>query len=331
MNFDPKLFAPVSNPAHARRLLDLAQDIASYQFRENTKRGYASDWRDFKTFCDLAGSDPAADEGLLIMYFTYLVDRGLKLNTILRRRLALIWMFKESGIIDRKTNGPFGGHPLRKLFKGIRRMIGAPPVQKRAADLDVLKAMLKTVQGDDLKSIRDRAILLIGFSAALRRSEIVSLLVSNIKFEETGIRITIVGSKTDRENVGQTVAIMRGQHPETCPVQALQLWLESADIRSGRVFRTVWLKKSGEPRISDSMNDRSVVRIIKDACAAAGYDASEFSGHSLRAGLVTQAARNDVPVHVIQETTRHTDVRQVYTYIRIANIFEAGASGRVGL
>lgn len=309
------------------RLRELAERIASNRRASNTMRAYAADWRDYQAFCEKIGARPTTNVGLLTMYFTHLVDRGMGIRSIIRRRSGLAWMFREAGYPE----DPFDDRALRQLFKGLGRTIGAPPEKKQAAVLTIVKAMIDRLAGDELRVKRDRAILLVGFAAALRRSEIVGLRYENLAFELDGINITIVGSKTDRSNKGQVVGIARGEHPETCPVHALRDWLDAAGIRSGRLFRSVRRSKDGSFTLSTSLSDRMVAIIIKTACQRAGLDEAKFSGHSLRSGLVTQAAMNNVPAYSIQKTTRHRSVAMITEYAQTTNAIRDGASGRVGL
>jgi site-specific recombinase XerD len=138
---------------------------------------------------------------------------------------------------------------------------------------------------DKLAGLRDRTLLPVGFGGALRRSELVALDVEDIQETETGLLVKIRGSKTDQERTGVTIAIARGD--VACPAGALREWLDAAGIEVGPIFRPI--DKAGTMRPS-RLTDRSVANIVKAYAERAGFDASAFSGHSLRAGFLTSAA-----------------------------------------
>jgi integrase len=177
-----------------------------------------------------------------------------------------------------------------------------------------------------LVGIRDRGILLIGFAGAFRRSELVGLNIDDLEFVEDGARLTNRRSKTDQEGAGEVVGISRGVN--LCPIQALRVWLSASTIRSGAIFRSVTRHGRVQP---DRLTDQVVALVVKRYSAAAGLDPAMYSGHSLRAGLVTQAALNGVPEYAIMQQTRHKSAEMLRRYIRDANVFRDNASARLGL
>jgi integrase len=176
-----------------------------------------------------------------------------------------------------------------------------------------------------VKGTRDRALLLIGFAGAFRRSELVALTVADIANAQQGLIITLLRSKTDQEGIGRKVAIpfARGA---VCPVIALQKWLEVSSITEGPIFRAV--NRHGV--ISDtSLDPQAVAWVVKERAKAAGLDPNKYSGHSLRAGLVTSAAQMGVSSWKIRAQTGHASDAMLSRYIRDANIFVDNAAGAI--
>ena len=181
---------------------------------------------------------------------------------------------------------------------------------------------------DRLLGVRDRALLLVGFAGAFRRSELVSLNVRDLKFTNDGLTVTLRRSKTDQEGSGRKVGIPYGSSPETCPVRSLRAWLEASGIESGPVFRPI--NRHGQIRPS-RLSDRAVALIVKRAAEAAGKDPAEFAGHSLRSGLATAAAIGGASERAIMKQTGHRSTAMVRRYIRDGSLFRENAAARVGL
>lgn len=188
--------------------------------------------------------------------------------------------------------------------------------------------MAALVKRSGLRALRDRALLLVGFAAALRRSELVALDVADVAFVTEGLVVTLRRAKTDQEGRGTEIAIPFGRGVQTCPVLALRVWLEAARIEEGAIFRSVSRHDAlGPARLSD----RDVARVVKAAVAAAGYDPTTFAGHSLRSGFITTAAREGVAERHIQNQSRHKSLPVLRGYIRRGSLFVDNAAGRVGL
>jgi integrase len=205
---------------------------------------------------------------------------------------------------------------------GIRRTLGTAPHQARPILVDDLKAMLAALP-DDLRGLRDRTLLLIGFAGGFRRSELVGLDVDDVTEEAEGLRVRIRRSKVDQEGAGREIGIVRGRHPLTDSVAALTAWREAAGITSGPIFREV---DRGDRVGSERLSDRAVARIAKGAAERVGIDPSTVSGHSLRAGLATSAAAAGAPERTIMRTTGHRSEAMVRKYIRAGSIFTESAS-----
>lgn len=286
---------------------------AAYQRAETaggTRRAYASDYRHFAAWCSRSGTIPvpAAIE-TVAAYLAHLAGSGLRVSTIDRRAAAIAYAHRRAG-----HDTPTHAEPVRAVLRGIRRTHGAAVDRKRPATADALKAMLRKLPRS-LIGTRDRALLLIGFAAALRRSELVALDVEDLELHDEGIVVRIRRSKTDQEGRGHAVAVPRGSRLRPC--EALQDWLAAAGIAEGAVFRRVG--KGG--RIGGRLTDQSVALIVKGRARAAGLDAAAFSGHSLRAGFVTSALEHGADLLRVMDVTRHREVRTLQAYDRRLKAF----------
>ena len=213
-------------------------------------------------------------------------------------------------------------------MRGLRRQLGTAPATKAPLLAGDLRRLLAALPGPDPATLRDRAVLLVGFVGALRRSELVGLNVGDLVADERGYLLRLGRTKTDQEGRGERVALPRSRDPGLCPVRALDAWLAAAQIRRGPVFRPVG--RDGRPG-TQRLSDRAVARIVQRACAAAGMDPTPFSGHSLRAGMATTAALNGASERGIMRQTRHRSGEMVRRYIRTATVFSDNAVDQLGL
>jgi len=202
---------------------------------------------------------------------------------------------------------------VREMLRGIRRTKGARPVRKRAATLDIIRRMARAC-GDDLRGKLYRALLLVGFWGAFRRSELAALQVEDITFTDYGARILIWRSKTDQEGEGQWKQLERLDDQELCPIAALRNWLDVANITSSYVFRSIdLLSGKANPK---GISARHIARVIKLLAERIGEPAHEFSGHSLRAGFVTSALAAGAGELDVMEQTGHKTARVLAVYSR---------------
>lgn len=305
------------------QLVNEARQFAGAAQSGNTRRAYESDWADFQAWCDSLNfqSCPASPE-TVALYLTHLA-RTRKAST-LSRRLAAISHFHQRA----REIPPVTSIEVRTVLAGIRRKKGTAPRRKRPLlGASVVASMAKLPQ-DTLLGIRNRALLLIGYAGALRRSELVSLDWEDCDFTDEGLRLTIRKSKTDQTGQGSEIGIPAGSTPETCPVQALQTWKQCSAERSGPIFRVVGrANKVMEERLSS----KAVARLVKDVAIRLGLDPKDFSAHSLRAGLATTAAQNGVSERKIMDQTRHRSVKTVRAYIRDGELFRDNAAAKGGL
>lgn len=257
----------------------------------NTWKAYQADLRDFTIWCqthDLV-SLPAAPE-TVAAYLIDLVQRN-KVTPVRWRLLAISEQHAAVGL-DSPTHSAI----VKLTMQGIRRT-HAPEQTVRKVQPAVTSVIYKLVEplGDSLIDKRDRALILLGFAGAFRRSELAQLRLADITETEDGLRVRLRQSKTDQEGEGFIKGIPYGHEHKMCPVSAWKIWKEAASITDGEAFRSVtWYSKMGA-----SLSGWAVAEIIKRRAKAAGLDYTEFSGHSLRAGLITAAAHAGVSERVI--------------------------------
>jgi site-specific recombinase XerD len=315
----------VVDPAPLARYAGQARQYAALAKSARTVAAYESDWNDFLDFCRRSGqgSLPAAPE-TVALYLTWLIDeRKLKTST-LTRRLAAISQIHQAASFPTPT----GESVVRSVMAGIRRVHGSEQTAKTALSPELLRRLVGGLP-DTLRGRRDRALLLVGFAGALRRSELVALEVRDVAFESEGLVLMIRRSKTDPEAEGQLVGIPYSEQPETCPVRALQAWLEAARITEGAVFRPIerW-SNIVQPR---ALEDRRVATLLKELVTRAGLDPKAFAAHSLRSGLATAAAAGGASERTIMDQTRHKSVKQVRRYIQRGSLFRDNASKYTGV
>jgi site-specific recombinase XerD len=299
----------------ARSYIDSAKAAA-------TVRGYRSDWRQFSSWCDERGLEalPAAPE-TVALYLT--AHAGVRATATLQRHLTSISQAHQAVGHETPTTAPI----VRQTWRGIRRTFGTASVGKAPARTAEIRSMVSTLDDRPI-SVRDRALLLVGFAGAFRRSELVALDVDDLAHTADGMVVTIRRSKTDQEGAGEQIGIPYGSDPATCPVRACRAWLELAGMDDGPVFRPV---SRHDVIASRRLGDRAVAEVVKRCAAAAGLDPRQFAGHSLRAGLITSAAEAGVAERDIMRQSRHKSVPVMRRYIRGATVWQANAAAAVGL
>lgn len=270
-----------------------------------TNRAYASDLRHFLGH---GGTVPCRPKRLA-KYLAESANDGLAVATLERRITAI-----HKAHIDQKLASPAHSEIVRQTMRGIRRTVGTKQRQVKPLTKDDLLAVLETIESVHMpvRAARDRAILLVGFASAARRSELVGVCVEHLTFSPAGLEIELPVSKTDQERHGRTVFIprARGSH---CPVTALMHWLKTAGIRTGYVFRSV---NRYEGIAKQGLTPQSVALIVKAAMAQTGVDAHNFSGHSLRSGYCTSAAEQGLQSWQIRAQTGHSSDVTLARYIR---------------
>ena len=326
------------------RLVDTARDYARAAASENTLKAYAKDWAHFGRWCRMNGAEslPPSPE----MIGLYLADlaaptgksplqsaaRSLSVSTIERRLSGLTWNYAQRGFsLDRKNRH------ITTVLAGIKRKHARPPVQKEAILRDDILSMLATLPYD-LRGLRDRAILLVGYTGGLRRSEIVSLDISKDDLPGSGGWIDILDDGAlltlNAKTGWREVEIGRGSSKQTCPIHALEQWLHFAKIDFGPIF--VRTSRDGKKALEARLNDKHVARLIKQTVLASGMRSNLpekerlalFSGHSLRAGLATSAAADE---RHIQKHLGHASAEMTRRYQRNRDRFRINLTKAAGL
>ncbi|WP_245629137.1 site-specific integrase [Alicyclobacillus shizuokensis] len=323
MNLPQSAETSTSSVVSVDQLAEQARAYVRSSKAPNTVRAYQSDWRAFIGWCEEQGlSSLPAEPDTIALYMTYMAETGHKTSTIGRRIISIGLAHKAKGYAS-----PTSSETVKTVWRGIRNTHGVAVSPKSPVLIEDLRRMIRQTP-HNLLGLRDRALLLIGFAGAFRRSELVSLYVEDVEFTREGLTITLRRSKTDQEGEGRKVGIPYGSHVETCPVRTLQSWLQSAGIVSGPLFRRV--DKAGRVGV-DRLCDKTVARVVKKYIQAIGLDADEYAGHSLRAGLATSAAMAGAPERAIMAQTGHKSVNMVRRYIRDGNLFRENAAAYVGL
>jgi integrase len=306
------------------RLAGATREFLAAAKAESTRRAYRADWDHFETWCrkHLLIALPAASE-TVALYITDLA--ATHKPATLRRRLTVISRAHQAA-----------GHPspasmqevlVSETLKGIRRTLGTAQTGKRPLFTEQVRAMIRALPSN-LQGTRDRALLLIGFAGGFRRSELVGLTIENVDVEKDGLVVNLQRSKTDQEGQGRKIALPYGSKPETCPVRAYRDWLEAAGLEQGAVFREI--DRHGRLQARQLHKD-SVALVVKRAAARIGLDAAEYAGHSLRAGLATQAYLNGANELAIMQQTGHRSLATVRKYIRERSLFRDNPAGKLGL
>ncbi|WP_245430187.1 MULTISPECIES: tyrosine-type recombinase/integrase [Mesorhizobium] len=329
-------------PAHVEDLVETAREYADNASSENTRDAYAKDWKHFTSWCRRNGFNPLPPDSKVIgLYISACAAGGAKLgvpalsvSTIERRLSGLSWNFTQRGLsMDRADRH------IRTVLAGIRRKHTKPPRVKEAVLGDDLVAMLATL-GHDLRGLRDRAILLLGFAGGLRRSEIVGLDVMRDDDSDgagwmeilpgKGVLVTLRG-KGDR---WREVEVGRGSSDHTCPVVALETWIKFGRIARGPLFRRIF--KDNKTVDVERLSDKHVARLVKQTALAAGVrsDLPEgerellFAGHSLRAGLASSA---EIEERHVQKQLGHASAEMTRKYQRRRDRFRTNLTKASGL
>ena len=274
----------------------------------NTLRAYQSDFRDFSAFCSKNGLSLIPTQPKIIaLYITHL-SKSSKFSTLKRRIASISVIHKLKGhYLDTK-------HPIiMENLHGIKRTLGSRQKAKKPLLINDLKLIIKAI---DKEKIRDKALILLGFSGGFRRSELVSILHEDIEFVSEGIKILIKRSKTDQSGEGIVKAIPYFDNQEFCPVLTLKDYINKK------------ISKKNEDKIFE-ISDKSVALIIKKYAQKAGLDSSKYAGHSLRSGFATTAAEFGAEERNIMAMTGHKTTQMVRRYIQEANLFKNNALNKI--
>jgi len=305
INFTCRHALPGVLPADVQRLL-------SASLSEGTKRGYQNDIAQFEAW---GGTIPTSSE-TLAAYLAHLSSTH-KTATIVRRVTALSKAHEAIG-----APNPTKSEIVRAIMRGIKRTLGTASREAKPVLREDLFQMLECM-GDSTKDLRDKALLLLGFAGAFRRSEVIGLDVADIEHVRQGIVVTLRRSKTDQNGAGRKIGIPFGRS-RWCPVTCLTEWLEHAGVESGPLFRGV----NRHSHVADQrLSGEAVSIIVKQRAEAAGFDPDAYSGHSLRAGLATSAAMAGASTFKIRAQTGHASDAMLARYIRDGDMFTNNAAG----
>ena len=329
----PNLSKP--NPSEiSKKLAGNAERAAQYakQARsENTKKSYRSDWAHFADWCEQHNLNalPATTD-TVVLYISEFAET-YKVSTLERRLASISQAHKTAGL---DSPALVSREPLHSVWSGIVRSKSTRRDKVAPVLTDDIKLMIQHLERDSvsgdltLHAVRDRAILLVGYAGALRRSELSGLHASDVQYTPEGMRLLIKKSKTDQEGDGHILGLLYGAHPSTCPVRSLRTWLRIAHIFDGPIFRPI--DRHGNIK-NKAITGHSIAQIVKKACFRAGLSPEIYSGHSLRAGFATQAAKAGKPERIIMKHTRHKSEKMVREYIRDGELFNDSPTDALGL
>ena len=291
----------------------------------NTVRAYKSDFNDFELFCAQNGFKSLPSEPKIVsLYLTYLSTKDKKMSTLKRRLVSIGVIHKLKGhYLDTK-------HPIIiENIIGIKRRKGSIQKGKKPLLIKSLKQIINAIDKEknkEIKKIRDRSIILIGFSGGFRRKEIVSLDYEDLDFVEEGLKISLKRSKTDQFGEGSIKGLPYFDNSQYCPVVSIRKWIEISKINSGPLFRRF---TKGSKLSDNRLSDQTVALLIKDYLKIAGIESRNYSGHSLRSGFATSAAESGAEERSIMAMTGHKSTEMVRRYIKEANLFKNNALNKI--
>jgi len=292
---------------------------------KNTVRAYKSDFKDFGIFCAQNGFKSIPSEPKIVsLYLTHLSSNEVKISTIKRRLVSIGVIHKLKGhYFDTK-------HPIIiENILGIKRRKGSIQIGKKPLLINNLKLIINVIDKnnyEDLKKLRDRSIILMGFSGGFRRNEIVSLDCDDLDFVAEGLKINLKRSKTDQFGEGSVKGLPYFDNTQYCPVLSLKNWIEASKISSGPLFRRF---SKGSKLTENRLTDQTVALLIKKYLKLAGIDNKNYSGHSLRSGFATAAAESGANERNIMAMTGHKSTEMVRRYIKEANLFKNNALNKI--
>ena len=305
------------SPALPDDLIAKAMEYARASRSEATLKTYGSAWRLFSGWCDSYGLCPLPSAPQTVAAYIAEQAEHLRPATIKKYLAAISTAHKVAGVPT-----PTNSEAVRLTMQGLRRVKGVASSTKTALRIEHIRRVVAGL-GDAPVDVRDRALLIVGFSTGMRRSEIVGIDIDDIAFAPEGAVVTIRRSKRDQEGRGREVPVLRGTHEETCPVRALRAWLALLERTTGSLF--IRLDRGGD---GQRLSGKAVALVVKRRAEDAGLDPVLFSGHSLRRGFVSEAARGGASEADIARTTGHRSIKVLRGYVEQATMFQ-NAAGRV--
>jgi site-specific recombinase XerD len=279
----------------------------------NTRRSYDSALRNFEAFCrQFDCVEFPATPDTVMLYLMRLAEQGKAAATLAHHMAAITAEYVGAG---RPT--PCDAEVVEKLV-AIRRNFGRAQKPKTPVSLEVLKTMLDQLD-DDVRGLRDQAILVVGFASSCRRSELAALDLADVSIVPEGLVIHLARSKVDQQSKGRDFGVQRGEHPETCPVRALEKWLVERGTWPGPLFCRVALHTNRVTR--HRLAPAAIAAAVKSAAKRAALDPKRYAGHSLRRGCATAAAANGADTRAIAARLGHASTKTTERYIEQANLF----------
>ena len=290
----------------------------------NTLRAYKSDFKDFGAFCAKHGLNSLPAEPKIVSFYLTHLSKNSKISTLRRRLVSISMVHRLKGhYLDTK-------HPIIvENLMGIRRAIGSIQKGKKPLLINYLKSIINIINEQktgEIKKLRDKSLILIGFGGGFRRTELISIDHEDLEFAPEGLKITIKRSKTDQYGEGMIKGLPYFNNETYCPIMNLKKWLEISKIKSGPIFRRF---SKGSLLTDKRLTDQSVVLLIKQYLNLAGIENKNFAGHSLRSGFATVAAEFGADERSIMAMTGHKTTEMVRRYIRETNIFKNNALNKI--
>lgn len=310
------------------------ENLREYLLREgapSTRRAYQAHWRAFESFCKERETVPVSCSPEIVAAFLgEMAQQGRAASSVAQARAAIHKAHELLRMMQRDPNSVPDPttHPIvKKLMSEVSKDAAGKVTQKMALTIPQVRSILGSCS-DDIRGVRDRAMIAMGILSAMRRSEIVSLEVSQLVFDERGITVTLGKTKTDQQGKGAVLAIPRASSEDICPVALTQRWLDETGIESGPVFRGI----HPQGRILDKpITATWFVLRLKQAAKDAGLPEERIAGHSLRSGFVTEAAKRGASILEVSEVTRHRDLNMVKRYYRNEEAWSNNAAKKLGL
>jgi site-specific recombinase XerD len=301
---------------------ELSEKVADYARRglegaANTQRAYQSDLREFRSWCRANHqSELPALVGTLAAYVSYLADTHKWAS--INRRLAAIRKLHDLNNLDLPTQD----RAFKAVMEGIKRTNGVRQKQAPAFKMKELKTILHGIDTTTNAGLRDKCLLLIGFAGAYRRSELVSLNIEDVQFNDDGAIISLSKSKTNQYGEPEEKAFFYSPEADFCPIRNLKQWVGRLDRATGSLFVRV---RKGDRITNERLNDMTVYETVKK------YLGTRYSAHSLRASFITIAKINGADDTEIMRQTKHKTSVMIQRYTRIEDIKQHNAATKLGL
>jgi integrase len=303
-------------------LFEMVRNFQDASISPASRRAYRSDWQTFIHFCDFRAVDalPATGE-TISLFLTELADLKKSVSTIVRSLTSINKAHELAGFGSVRTP------QIKALMKGIKRTIGRPADKVKGITYKEILQMAAACDSS-LLGVRDRAILMLGWTSALRRSELVALNIGDLEISERGIILTVARSKTDQDGEGKKIAIPRARKKTNCPVLCVERWLArlSEDDRApdkplfssvGTAGQRFWSNV-----VYGRLSDRMISYTVKRYAHICGFPPDKYASHSLRRGLATEAGSRRIPERIIARHTRHLSIAVLREYIESGNIWD---------